>query len=142
LTGCFYHPNPVETIRNSECLYGNEIKVNQIMPNGIHAYLCVNDGCSRELFFIPYNEWKLNDAVDNQMVNIPNGKCFIKNGTYQYIAINGANTTIRKIKFIDSPYTIPNPDYKPENMYKIDWTSNIIFYGIYILGAAWIISFL
>lgn len=103
-----------ETRPHNENCYGpHQMKVLQVLDDGILANLCPKEYPSYyhdcfdaavaegELVYIAVNP-KYNDYVDGQKVTLPKTQCFSKDGTYRYTTKSGDIKTVRKIKIVSS----------------------------------------
>ena len=97
---------------NEKCYDSPNMKVLQILNDGILAYLCpVADSRSRLDVFdfchlngdVVYMKVKSseNDYVDDQKVSLPADKCFVPDGTYTY-PTKYERKRVRKIKIMNS----------------------------------------
>jgi hypothetical protein len=104
---------PQTRLHNDKCLGVHQMKVLQVLDDGILANLCPSEYPSYykdcfdaarsegEIVYMPVNP-KYNDYVDDQKITLPNTQCFCKDGTFKYTTNGGVEKTVRKIKIVSS----------------------------------------
>jgi hypothetical protein len=85
----------------------SELEVFQVLGDGVAL---ANESPFGMTVYLIYDE-NGNSYYDNQIVSVPNGKCFRQVGTYKYKANNGMLKTVPVVTLIDGEYGGENDSF-------------------------------
>lgn len=117
LTGCVTNATifaPSKTIDNPKCenLAKQEVKVFQVLDDYILGTVCREMGYTTCIDNLTVYLKKEKDKIyyNDQVIDVPNGKCISYSSTYTYTTVKENSNTVPVVKFVDK--SIANPEYE------------------------------